>query len=169
MNSPKITSHPEISGLKSIELDSYKDNRGLNFEICDSFFYKEKLGIEFVLDSCSFSKYGVIRGMHGDSDNFKLIQCLEGKIQLWLIDYDENSPTFLNTKEFILNSENLIQVLIPTKVLNGHAVLSEKCVFYYKWSNGYIGVNKQLHLKWDDPRFKLNWLCKNPILSERDK
>ena len=169
MNPPTIISHPEINGLKSIKLDYYQDERGLNFEICDREFYRQHLDMEFVLDSCSVSKYGVIRGMHGDSDNWKLIQCLEGKIQLFVVDYDNLSPTYMGVKEFILDSDKPEQILIPSKCLNGHAILSPKCVFYYKWSAGYIGINKQISLKWNDSSLNLPWLVKNPILSERDR
>jgi dTDP-4-dehydrorhamnose 3,5-epimerase len=166
MNPPKFTYHPEISGLKSYELDYHSDDRGLNFEILN-----DAANSGFSLDSCSMSKKGVLRGFHGDFLNYKLIQCLAGEIQFIVIDVNKASDTYLNVKEFILNAEKPTQILVPPQVVNAHLCLSEKCTFFYKWTYGYVPINNQIHVKWNDERFKdkFTWLLRNPILSERDK
>lgn len=170
MKSPKLIKHDkEIFGLVSYKLDAYKDNRGLNFEIYDNVYNNNKIDYNFALESCSVSTKGVLRGAHGDLVNSKLIQCLFGEIQLWLIDIRPASKTFNKTKEFILNYKEPTQILIPPGVVNAHLCLSDYCVFYYKWSAGYIPIKDQLHVKWNDTRFNLSWKIKNPILSRRDE
>jgi dTDP-4-dehydrorhamnose 3,5-epimerase len=163
-----INFNSEIRGLHVYIPYVYKDTRGENGEIYDPIKYYEK---EFKLFSYSRSTKGVIRGLHGDLLNTKLIQCLVGEIQFFVIDMRPDSPTYLNSKEFILSEENRIQVIVPAGVVNGHTCLSEKCLFYYQWSHGYVPIEQQIHVKWNDPRFKdkVNWATKNPILSDRDK
>ena len=36
-------------------------------------------------------------------------------------------------------------------------------------SHKYIDAKNQKTYKWNDPKFKIKWLTKNPILSKRDK
>ncbi len=166
MNPPKYTYHPEIYGLYSVELDNFKDARGMNFEIVD---YQSDYYIKFDdyrLDSCSISQKNVLRGCHYDDINNKYIQILFGKVQLFVIDLRKDSPTFNNSKEFILDYQTPTQVFIPKNCANGHLVLSDFCVFYYKWSAGYT---KQKTIKWNDPKFNLQWKYEYPILSDKDK
>jgi dTDP-4-dehydrorhamnose 3,5-epimerase len=167
MNPPKIVRHPDILGLKTYEIDAFKDHRGCNFEIYNQ---TPSERAHFSLDSCSMSSKDVLRGFHGDTLNYKLIQCLSGRIQFFVIDLHSWSKTYLNVKEFILDAENPVQVLVPPHVVNAHLCLSDKCTFYYKWSHGYVPIEKQIHVKWNDPRFKnkVNWMTEKPILSERD-
>lgn len=161
MNKPKETTYNDV-GVTVYELGYHQDKRGKNFEI----YCPDSHGIEFPfwLDSCSVSTKGVLRGFHGDSVNWKLIQCLYGEIQLYVINTRNNA-----VREFILNADKPTQVLIPSGIVNAHLCLSDNCVFYYKWSDGYVPINKQIHIKWNDPRYNLNWRTKNPILSERDQ
>lgn len=160
----KTIKHNEIEGLYTYHPDKFEDHRGLNFEIHQHNDYPI-----FELDSCSMSKKDVLRGFHGDQVNWKLIQCLHGKIQFFAIDMREESKTYLNFKEFILDSKEPVQVLVPARVVNAHLCLSDECTFFYKWSKGYVPIGQQIHVKWNDPRFNLNWKTQKPILSDRDK
>jgi dTDP-4-dehydrorhamnose 3,5-epimerase len=60
---------------------------------------------------------------------------------------------------------------VPPGFGNGHLVLSNKAVFFYKWSyeGEYPDVKDQFSLNWKDPRINIFWPIDNPILSERDK
>lgn len=161
---PKPTYHPEIEGLISFELDSFQDHRGMNAEIWK--FYGSHCGEHWELDSYSISKKNVLRGAHYDQYNDKLIQILFGKVQMFVIDVRKDSSTFNNTKEFILDYKKPTQLFVPKNCANAHLILSNSCVFYYKWSYGY---RKQSLIKWNDPKFNLKWRAKSPILSDRDK
>ena len=129
------------------------------------------INLDFNHDKIAKSKKNVLRGLHGDSKSWKLITCLYGEIFLSVVDFRPNSKTYLNHKNFILNSENKNSVLVPPMFANGHLVLSDECVFHYKWAydGEYPDVKDQFSIRWDDPKLQIEWPCKNPILSDRDK
>ena len=60
-------------------------------------------------------------------------------------------------------------IIVPAGCVNAHLSLSDKCVFYYKWSEQYMGPESQVTVAWDDPEIGIDWAIKSPILSERDK
>jgi dTDP-4-dehydrorhamnose 3,5-epimerase len=147
----------------------FKDSRGLNFEGYNMHEDNLKIGT-FKVDSFSVSKKGVVRGMHGDSRNWKLVTCLYGKIFLALIDVRVESPTKYATMTLRIDSSFPNFVLIPPGVVNGHQCLSENCVFSYKLSDGYVSPKEQITVKWNDPKYRIPWPMKNKvILSKRDK
>ena len=69
---------------------------------------------------------------------------------------------------FYLSDREPKSIFVPAGCVNGHLCLSDKCIFYYKWSEKYSGAATQETIKWNDERFNLPWLCKDPILSDRD-
>jgi len=154
----------DIEGLLQIELDAFNDNRGQIwsvYEDCD-------LLPSFVEDKVTISNKNVLRGLHGDHKTSKLISCLHGEIFLAVVDVRKDSVTYKKVKTFQLSAENPTMVLVPAGCLNGHACLTEKCIFFYKWTEKYDGPEAQITVKWNDPTLKIPWPLKNPILSERD-
>jgi dTDP-4-dehydrorhamnose 3,5-epimerase len=146
----------------------YSDMRGELWTIWNNHEFTPNLN--FNHDKVAKSKKNVIRGLHGDNKSWKLITCLYGEIFLVVVDFRKESDTFLKKETFILNDKNKMSVLVPPNFLNGHQVISDNAVFYYKWSydGKYPDVNEQISVKWDDPKLKINWPIKEPILSERD-
>ena len=51
---------------------------------------------------------------------------------------------------------------------NGHLVLSEYDIYHYKQTE-YYDPNNQITIKWNNPKFKIWWPIKDPILSKRDE
>ena len=88
-----------------------------------------------------------------------------------LVDNRPTSDTYLMWESLILDDKTRKQVLIPPGVGNGHFVLSDHCVFHYKWSyeGKYPDVEDQFTIKWNDPIIGIDWPTDNPILSKRDK
>jgi dTDP-4-dehydrorhamnose 3,5-epimerase len=171
MRAPIIKYFSKIKGLYEVNLDCFKDDRGCNFESYSKDLY-ESLGfpkISFETDSFSRSCHGVIRGFHGDFVNYKLVSCLYGEVQFFAIDRRHNSPTFDNVLEFNFGENNLKQILLPPGVVNAHCCLSPTSLFSYKYSVGYAPIDKQIHVKYNDPKYSLKWKIANPVLSERDK
>ena len=127
--------------------------------------------VEFNHDKVSTSSYGVLRGIHGDTKSWKLVTCLQGSLYFVLVDNRETSDTYIKWESLILDDKTRKQVLIPPGVGNGHLVLSESCVFHYKWSyeGKYPDVSDQFTIKWNDPMIGVDWPTDNPILSKRDK
>ena len=169
MDGPQYSlSNSSIQDLKIITPKIFYDYRGENFESFDSSFFKKELNLEFNIDSFSISRKKVLRGLHGDISNYKLVQCLIGDIYLVVIDLRENSTTYKQIKNFHLSDKNKTQVLIQPGCVNGHLCMSQQCLFSYKLTSGYVPINKQLHVKWNDPEYRIFWPISNPILSERD-
>ena len=153
-----------IDGVKSITLDTYKDNRG---EIA-TIFSKSDMFPAFVEDKITISHKNVLRGLHGDPHTDKLISCISGQIELYVVDYRHRSKTYGKSEKFVLCSDNLQTVFVPKGCLNGHLCLTDKCIFWYKWSSKYEGPLSQETILWNDKKLNLKWSVSDPILSERD-
>ena len=127
--------------------------------------------LNFNHDKVSTSRRNVLRGIHGDFKSHKLITCLHGEIYFVVVDNRKNSLTYKQWDCIILNNRTRQQVLIPPGVGNGFLVLSNDCVFHYKWSypGTYPDVEDQFTIKWNDPDFNIDWPIKEPILQRRDK
>lgn len=153
-----------INGVEIVELDPFYDERGEIWTL----FEQQNWETKFVEDKISVSYKGVIRGLHGDSYISKLISCLSGSLFLSVVDARRDSPTYGAIEEFILNEKSPRLVFVPFGCLNGHQCLTEKCIFWYKWSDNYNGADNQATCRWNDETLKINWPIKNPILSNRD-
>jgi len=155
---------PEI---KIFQPDSFEDYRGELYTL----FKQEEHELVFNHDKVSVSRQNVLRGMHGDSKSWKLITCLSGVVYLVVIDNRPESPNYLKWDSIVLSETNRKQVLVPPMFANGHLVLSDTAVFFYKWSypGEYPDVKDQFTLKWNDPKVNVHWPIDNPILSKRDK
>ena len=164
----------KIQDLLVISSDIYYDFRGENCELFNKKDYKKILDdnniheIDFVVDSFSFSKKDVLRGFHGDTKTWKLIECLQGEIYFVVLDLRNKSKTYGNHEIFHLNDKNRLQVLVPAGCVNAHLCISNTCIFHYKLSELYTKQEDQMNVKWNDPRHEIYWPISNPILSERD-
>jgi len=148
--------------------DIFYDYRGEYVETWNDEQYKMLGNIEWKQDSFSTSVKNTLRGLHGDSTTWKLIQCLKGSIMLVAVDMRLKSKTYLKHDVFYLNEKNRHQVLIPPMFANGHYVI-EDCIFSYKQSTLYTGAQNQFTVRWNDPSLNIVWPSENPILSLRDK
>jgi len=157
-----------LTKVKKFKKSNFKDHRGYYWS---SWQKKSIKKINFVHDKFSLSKKNVLRGLHGDSKTWKLISCPYGKFLLVVVNCIENSKDYLKWQSWILSQENGVQILVPPNFANGHLCLSNECLFHYKLSykGKYVSAKKQFSLKWNDPKLKINWKIKKPILSNRDK
>lgn len=164
-----IVENAILNDVKLIKRNIFEDHRGTFVEIFNLDEFKVKgIEIKFVRDAISNSSRHVLRGIHYDDKTSKLIQCMYGKIYLVVVDMRKESSQYLKWQSFILSDRNRYQVLVPPKFGNGHLVLSDHCIFHYKMSEYYDPANEKT-LKWDDPKVKIFWPIKNPVLSQKDK
>lgn len=165
-----------ISGLTLITPTMYKDNRGENFEALDTKKFasiiKDNHTLQtkfdkkqFVLDTFSKSKKGVFRGLHGDHKTWKLVSCLYGKIHCTIL-----QPDTKNIATFEIDSHKRQQILIPNDCVNGHYCISNECLFNYKMTEHYGGIESQYTIKWYDSRYNFDWPfdLHKAIISDRD-
>jgi dTDP-4-dehydrorhamnose 3,5-epimerase len=127
-----------------------------------------KTKIKWVQDDVSTSVKHTLRGLHGDSKTWKLIQCLHGSILVTVVDMRKDSPSYLKWVQYSINDKNRTQILVPAGCANGHLVMSESAIFSYKQSEYYTGAKDQFTVRWDDPSLNITWPINNPILSLRD-
>lgn len=147
----------------------FNDFRGTYVELYNEKLYKEAgIQVDFIQDDISISSKNVLRGIHGDSDTWKLVSCLYGEFYLVVVNWDKGTKQFGKWDSFVLSESNRLQVLIPPKFGNGHIVLSEQAIFHYKQSTFY-DRSKQFTIFWNDPKLNIKWPIKQPILSKRDK
>jgi dTDP-4-dehydrorhamnose 3,5-epimerase len=162
----------KISGLEVIINSSFKDNRGVIFTSSNSF-------IEKILGLNKFHnhhtkimnrKKNSLTGLHGDNKSWKLLSCLEGSIKVVLIDLRKKSETYDKVLEISLNNKDCKTLLVPSNVALGYLCKKDiNIVLYRIFHNGkYLDYNKQFTIYWNDPKYKINWGIKKPILSKRD-
>jgi dTDP-4-dehydrorhamnose 3,5-epimerase len=148
----------------------FYDQRGYFFEgyRCDSY---ADMGLpEFVQDNTSFSKKGVLRGMHFQSEpgQDKLVSVMHGEIYDVIVDMRKDSPTFKQWQAFSLSEENGNQLFVPKGFAHGFLVVSETAVVSYKVS-AYFNPSTEKGFHYLDPEIKINWPVTDPILSQKDK
>lgn len=162
-------SKTNLDGVLLIKLDVFEDFRGEYVETYNEALYRDNgVNVKFIQDDISVSSRNVLRGIHGDSETWKLISCLYGKFYLVVVNGDKQSRNFGKWESFVLSEKNRMQVLVPPNHGNAHLVLSDTAIFHYKQST-YYDRSKQFTYKWDDPELNIWWPIKNPILSIRDE
>jgi dTDP-4-dehydrorhamnose 3,5-epimerase len=153
----------------------HKDNRGFVFESFKKESFNEFLNFEvdFCQDNISYSKFGVIRGLHTNTLNFaqsKLVSVLSGKILDVAVDFRVGSPTFGKYISIELSSENKKQLFIPRGFLHGFSVLSEDALVMIKVDR-YFASSESIGIKYDDKDLNIDWKVNENliILSDADK
>jgi dTDP-4-dehydrorhamnose 3,5-epimerase len=155
-----------LKGVYKYSLENFHDERGSIINLFNIYDFPN-----FKVDKLTKSKKNVLRGLHGDTINDKLIYCLHGKMHLVIVNYDKNSSQYLQKIQIDMDENSNFAIFVPKNFLNGHYCLSEKCLFYYKWSESYLQPEQQFSIVWNDETLNINWplIQKQPILSDRDK
>jgi dTDP-4-dehydrorhamnose 3,5-epimerase len=162
-------SKTDLDGVLLIKPQVFEDHRGEFVETYNEELYRSKgIDVRFVQDDISVSSRGVLKGIHGDAETWKLASCLHGKFYLVVVNCDVDSETFGKWQSFVLSDVNRLQVLVPPNYGNGHLALSKKVIFHYKQST-YYDPARQFTYKWNDPRFNIWWPVGTPMLSRRDE
>jgi dTDP-4-dehydrorhamnose 3,5-epimerase len=167
----KYKTSSKLPDVAIIEPDIFYDYRGEYVETWNIETYKvfNEGAIEFKQDDISTSVKHTLRGLHGDFETWKLVQCLYGSLLQVVVDMRPSSETYLQYDMFSINDKNRNQILIPPGFANGHMVMSDFGIFSYKQSTLYVGAAAQFTVKWNDPKINIPWPVKNPILSLRDE
>lgn len=163
----------EFEGLLIFEPKIFGDDRGYFFEAYNqAVFHEAGVRNEFVQDNQSFSKYGVIRGLHyqlNPNAQCKLVRVLEGKILDVAVDIRKNSPTFGKHFSIELSGENKKQLLIPKGFAHGFSVLSPTAAVMYKCDALY-SKESEGGIIFNDADLAIDWQLPetDTIVSEKD-
>ena len=153
-----------------IEPDVFEDGRGYFLETYQEKRYRDNgVDAQFVQDNVSFSKKGVLRGLHYQFPNeqAKLVQVIRGQIFDVAVDIRKGSPTFGQWTSVLLSDVNKRQVFIPAGFAHGFCVLSETAYVTYKCSDFYA-PDHEGGILWSDPDIGIEWVIKHPIVSGKD-
>lgn len=159
-----------IKGVFKISPKIYSDNRGHFIESYNAETLKPWLGdLTFVQDNHSFSKKGVLRGLHfqkGEHAQGKLVRVAMGKVLDVVVDIDPKSPTFGQHDKFLLDGENYEMIFLPNTMAHGFIAL-EDTIFTYKCTNFY-NVESESGIIWNDEDLGIDWEIDSPIISKKD-
>ena len=168
----KLTLTP-IKDLVVIEPKVFGDERGYFYEAYNkNTFHELGLDYDFVQDNQSFSRKGVLRGLHFQKEfpQAKLVRVIEGEVFFFSFDLRKNSPTFGKWYGVTLSGENKKMFMIPRGFAHGFLVLSETAVFSYKCDDFYH-PNDEGGIIYNDPDIGIEWpeVDCELVLSEKDK
>ncbi len=157
----------KLPGPKIIKTDIYKDKRGFLKETFRKNLFGKK---NFPFDVMSYSKKNVLRGLHIQikSSQAKIITVTHGKIFDVAVDLRKKSKNFGKYFSIIISDKSDFSFYIPAGFAHGFMCLSDKCTVNYKCSN-YRNSKHERTLIWNDPKIKIKWPSKRPILSKKDK
>lgn len=155
-----------IAGAQLFELEPHPDDRGSLTEI-----YRREwvtAGREAVQANLSWSRPGVLRGLHWHRRQADYWCVLSGVAHVALVDLREGSPTRLGiTLRRIDAGERRFGLAIPAGVAHGFFAESEVLLLYLVDAT-FSGDDEQ-GLAWDDPGLDIAWPTTSPTLSERDR
>lgn len=164
----------DIEGLLVIEPEAFGDSRGFFMEsYSQREFDKVIAPVRFVQDNRSYSRYGVLRGLHYQREPYaqsKLVSCVVGKVLDVAVDIREGSPTYGQHVAVELSADNHRQLFIPKGFAHGFVVLSDEALFEYKCDEFYH-PEAECGIAWDDPNVGIDWRLpkEDIILSEKDR
>ena len=146
-----------LDGPILIEPVVHGDARGFFQETYRRNVFAE-LGVvdEFVQDNHSRSGRGVLRGMHFQSGQAKLVRCARGAILDVVVDIRPGSPSFGRWESFPLDEEAHHQLYVPDGFAHGFCVTSELADVVYKVST-YYDPAAESGFRFDDPEVGIEW------------
>ena len=160
----KDTTLPCVSLITTDRFEDYRGELGGTYDECA--YHTAGLNAKILYDMVSMSYKNVLRGIHGDRETTKLVQCLYGTVFSVVVNCDESSPDFGRWQSFILSDRNHHQLYIPPLYGNGYYVLSDSSIYTYKMTKPHSDI--QFTYAWNDSRFNIRWPTDRPILSARD-
>ena len=169
----KVNTTP-LDGCFVLEPKVFEDERGWFSESFNQKKFESAIGVsvDFVQDNRSFSKKGVLRGLHFQTGNYqqaKLISVEKGAIQDVCVDLRNDSKSFGSYYSVELSDSNRKQLFVPRGFAHGFLVLSDEAIVSYKCDNFY-NKNSESGIIYSDSKLNITWNLNgvNPILSEKD-
>jgi dTDP-4-dehydrorhamnose 3,5-epimerase len=162
----------KIEGVYLLEPELLIDNRGFFARsFCKEEFQKYELETDIVQCNISYNKRkGTLRGMHYQAPPFeetKIISCTKGGIFDVVLDLRKDKGTYLKWVATELSDKNFRMVYIPKGCAHGFQTLVNDTVVYYQMTE-FFHPECARGVRWDDPKFGIQWPTGEKIISERD-
>lgn len=151
-----------------IEGVEFCDHRGSFEELYNAKRFEENgIPTNWVQDNISFSRSGVLRGLHiqTGSPQGKMVRVIKGRIFDVCIDLHPESPTFREWHMQELCGTSAMYC--PPGTAHGFYAVEESIVLYKcteLWDPKTDGG-----IRWDDVDLAIPWGIKNPIVSDKDR
>ena len=163
---PDITDSQLIEGVQFVTLRTFGDDRGRFLETFRKEWFPQRSWTR-VQSNVSYSKAGVLRGLHYHFHQVDYWFCVDGTVQVALADLRPDSRTFRQTETLEIGENNDKGVFIPVGVAHGFLALSD-AVLTYNVDNYYDNSDEH-GVAWNDPELAVEWMQDAPQLSERDR
>ncbi len=159
-----------LPDVKLLRPRVFADARGRFVENWHALRYAEVgLPWQWVQDNVSFSRAGVLRGLHCQQPfaQGKLVTVLQGRAFDAVVDARVGSPDFGKWVGVELDGASLAQLYIPPGFLHGFVALEDDTVFSYKCTERYE-PSAEFSVRWDDPAIGIDWPVAEPVLAPKD-
>jgi len=162
-----------LSGAYLIDLEKRGDERGFFARVfCEREFAAHSLITHFVQANNSLSAdRGTLRGMHYQLPphaETKVVRCIRGALWDVILDLRPNSPTFGKSIGVELSAENRRMIYAPKGFAHGFLTLKDDSEAFY-FTDEFYAPESERGLRWDDPRFGLEWPMAPIVISEKDR
>lgn len=168
-----IFTETKLKGAFVIEPELVEDERGYFARtFCQREFKAHGLNPALVQCNISFNRLkGTLRGMHYQLPpraEAKLVRCTSGVIYDVIVDLRPESDTYCKWVAVELNADNHLLLYVPQRFAHGFQTLENNTEIFYQMSEFYSS-EFQRGARWDDPAFGIEWPCRNPIMSNKDR
>jgi len=162
----------QLNGVYLIEWKLIEDQRGFFARsFCQREFEEHGLKGRFPQCNTSWNKEkGTLRGMHyqiAPHAEVKVVRCTRGAIYDVVIDLRPGSPTYCKWMAAELNARTHRMLYVPEGFAHGYQTLEPDTETFYMVSEFYTPAAER-GVRWNDPRFRIQWPLPNPILSAKD-
>ncbi len=161
----------EIPEVILVEGKAFTDHRGFFQELYKrSLFVPGGITPELVQDNLSFSKKGVLRGLHYQKlpqPQGKLVSVIAGEILDVAVDIRKGSPSYGKHVSALLSADNRRMLWVPPGFAHAFCVTSETAHVLYKVTAEFA-PELDRGVAYNDPTLGIRWPVTDPVVSEKD-
>jgi len=155
-----------------VDLTGFRDERGFFARLfCTDEFRSAGLEANFMqINNSLSSKAGTLRGLHYQlppAAEVKVVRCISGALWDCIVDLRPDSPTFARWFGTTLSAVNRTMLYVPRGFAHGFITLTDDAEALYLVSDRYA-PERERGLRWDDPRFGIEWPRQPTELSAKD-
>lgn len=163
---PKKTLSRSIPGVELFDLTPHPDPRGHFAEVFRRSWAEDEYGDQLQVN-CSFSRAGVVRGLHYHLRQVDYWYLAAGRITAVLVDLRPSSRGFRRVERLELSGEEPRGLWIPRGVAHGYAAREPSSLVYLV--SRYFDGTDEHGLDYADPDLAIDWGIEEPIVSGRDR
>jgi len=168
-----IFTETPLRGAFVIEIEPRPDDRGFFARsFCQNELAAHGLATGIAQANLSYNhRKGTLRGMHYQVPPYaevKMVRCTRGAIFDAIVDLREDSPTRFQWFGVELTADNRKMLYVPQGFAHGYQSLTEESEAFYLVTEFYAPGSER-GIRWNDPRFRIDWPIKEPVLSPKDE